>query len=99
MAYLGAPIDATLAAAAGDDPELFRALGLAFAESARAQLDLLQRARCDANWHTAALRLKNLAASFNATELMDLADKAVQGAPGDPAVLRRMAKLLADWPA
>lgn len=98
MAYLGDPIDATLAAAAGDDPELFRALGLALAESARAQFDLLKRARCDANWRTAALRLKNLGASFNADALMALADEAVHGAPGDPVVLRRIAALLADWP-
>ena len=99
MAYLGYPIDANLAAAAGEDPELFRALGMAFAESARAQLDLLQRARCDANWRTAALRMQNLAASFHASELMALAEEAAAGAPGDPAIVRRISALLADWPA
>ncbi|MCW1381679.1 Hpt domain-containing protein [Novosphingobium sp. KCTC 2891] len=98
MAYIGEQIDANLSAAAGDDPELFRALGLAFAESARRQLDLLERSRCDGNWHVAALRLKSIAATFHAPDLLALADEAADGAPGDPAVLRRIARVLADYP-
>lgn len=94
MAYLGDAIDAHLAAATGDDAELFRELRAAFVESARRQLDLLGRARCDGNWEMAALRLKSLAATFHAEELIALADQALSGAPGEPAVLRRIAAAL-----
>ena len=94
MAYLGDAIDAHLAVATGDDPALFRELRAAFAESARRQLDLLGRARCDGNWEMAALRLKSLAATFHAEDLIAAADEALQGAPGEPAILRRIAALL-----
>ena len=70
MAYLGDAIDAHLAVASGDDPALFRELRAAFAESARRQLDLLGRARCDGNWEMAARRLKSLAATFHAEDLI-----------------------------
>lgn len=96
MAYEGASLDANLAAAAGHDPELVRELRAAFIESAERQLDLLGRARCDGNWHVAALRLKGLAASFHAEGLIDLAEEALDGAPGDPAILRRLRQMLAD---
>ncbi|MDF8334075.1 Hpt domain-containing protein [Novosphingobium cyanobacteriorum] len=95
MAYLGDAIDAALAAAAGDDPALFRELAQAFVESANAYLDLLERARCDGNWLVAAQRLKSLAASFHAAELVALAEDALAGAPGDPVVLRRLRQQLA----
>ncbi len=94
MAYLGDAIDAHLAVAAGDDPELFRELRAAFVESARRQLDLLGRSRCDGNWEMAARRLKSLAATFHADDLAALADEALQGAPGEPAVLRRISAAL-----
>jgi HPt (histidine-containing phosphotransfer) domain-containing protein len=94
MAYLGDAIDAHLAAATGDDPALFRELRAAFVESARRQLDLLGRARCDGNWEMAALRLKSLAATFHAGDLIALADEALSGAPGEPAILRRIASAL-----
>ncbi|KHS48990.1 MULTISPECIES: hypothetical protein [Novosphingobium] len=96
MAYEGASLDANLAAAAGHDPELVRELRAAFIESAERQVDLLGRARCDGNWHVAALRLKGLAASFHAEGLIDLAEEALDGAPGDPAILRRLRQMLAD---
>lgn len=96
MAYEGASLDANLAAAAGHDPELVRELRAAFIESAERQMDLLGRARCDGNWHVAALRLKGLAASFHAEGLIDLAEEALDGAPGDPAILRRLRQMLAD---
>jgi len=96
MAYEGASLDANLAAAAGHDPELVRELRAAFIESAERQVDLLGRARCDGNWHVAALRLKGLAASFHAEGLIDLAEEALDGAPGDPAILRRLRRMLAD---
>jgi HPt (histidine-containing phosphotransfer) domain-containing protein len=94
MAFLGDSIDAHLATATGDDPELFRELRAAFVESARRHVDLLGRARCDGNWEMAALRLKSLAATFHAGELMTLAEAALAGAPGEPAVLRRITALL-----
>lgn len=94
MAYLGDAIDAHLAAATGDDPALFRELRAAFVESARHQLDLLGRARCDANWEMAALRLKNLAATFHASDLITLAEEARTAAPGEPKIQRLIAALL-----
>lgn len=94
MAYLGDAIDAHLAAATGDDPALFRELRAAFVESARGHLDLLGRARCDANWEMAAMRLKSLAATFHAGGLIELADQALAAAPGEPTILRRIGALL-----
>lgn len=94
MAYLGDAIDAHLAAATGDDPALFRELRAAFVESARHHLDLLGRARCDGNWEMAAMRLRSLAATFHAADLVKLAEQARLSAPGDPAIQRRIAELL-----
>jgi HPt (histidine-containing phosphotransfer) domain-containing protein len=90
MVYEAGALDATLANAAGDDEALFAELRIAFAESLERQIDLLRRARCDGNWHVAALRLKGLASSFHAEPLILLADEALEGAPGDPAVVRRL---------
>jgi HPt (histidine-containing phosphotransfer) domain-containing protein len=96
MAYLGEAIDAHLSAAMGDDPALFQELRAAFVESARRQVDLLDRARCDGNWDISARRLKSLAATFHATELMALADQTMASAPGDPVIVRRLRSLLDD---
>lgn len=90
MAFEAGSLDATLAAAAGDDPALFAELRTAFAESLARQIDLLRRARCDGNWQVAAMRLKGLAASFRAEPLMELAEEAIDGAPGEPSVIRRL---------
>ena len=90
MAYEAGSLDETIAAAAGDDPALFAELRGAFAESVARQIDLLRRARCDGNWLVAARRLKGVAGSFHAEALIELADEAIDGAPGDPVVLRRM---------
>lgn len=90
MAYEVGALDATLAAAAGDDPTLFVELRQAFIESLERQIDLLRRSRCDGNWQMAALRIKGLAASFHAEALIALAEEALDGAPGDPAVVRRI---------
>lgn len=90
MAYDSGALDATLAAAAGDDPQLFAELRRAFLESVARQVDLLGRSRCDGNWQLAALRLKGLAASFHAETLSDLAEDVLEAAPGDPAVVRRL---------
>ena len=90
MAFEAGALDATLAAAAGDDPVLLGELRAAFIEGARRQLDLLRRARCDGNWQVAAMRLKGLAASFHTEPLLLLAEEALDAAPGDPVVMRRI---------
>lgn len=89
--------DANLAAAAGEDPALLAELRAAFLESLAQQVDLLQRARCDGNWEVAALRLRGLGASFHSSELVRLAQQALDGPPGEPLVLRRLAAFRADF--
>ena len=90
MAYESGALDATLAAAAGEDVVLFRELRQVFLESLSRQTDLLRRARCDANWQMAALRLKGLASSFQAWPLIALDEEALEAAPGDPVVVRKL---------
>jgi HPt (histidine-containing phosphotransfer) domain-containing protein len=87
-------LNTALHAAAGDDAALIRELRQAFVESANRQIDLMSRSRCDANWHYSCLRLKGLAASFDAVELLALAEEAAEGAPGDPVVLRKLGAAL-----
>ena len=99
MAYEAGALDATLAAAAGTDPALFAELRHAFSQSVARQLDLLRRSRCDGNWQMAAMRLKGVAASFHAEPLLLLADEAIDGAPGDPSVLRRIDTFLSAFSA
>jgi hypothetical protein len=82
--------DTALKAAAGDDAALASELRASFVESAKRQLGLLTRSRCDANWQYSSWRLKGLAASFGASRLIELADEASIGAPGDPVVIRRL---------
>jgi HPt (histidine-containing phosphotransfer) domain-containing protein len=95
MAYEPGAIEAALAAAVGDDPALVAELRQALIESAERHADLLRRARCDANWHMAAWRLKGLAASFGATPLLMVANEALEAAPGDPVALRKVARAIA----
>lgn len=90
MSYQAGALDSTLAAAAGDDLTLLAELRSAFVESLAKQVDLLRRSRCDANWHVAAMRIKGLAASFHAQPLLVLADEALDAAPGEPTVVRRI---------
>lgn len=90
MAFEAHEFDATLAAAAGDDPGLHAELRALFVDSVERQLDLLSRARCDGNWQVAAMRLKGIASSFHALPLIELAEEALEGAPGEPGVLRRI---------
>lgn len=97
MAYDPGALNASLAAAVGHDSALMAELRDAFIESAQRQFDLMSRARCDANWQVAASRLKSLAASFGATGLVALADEALDGAPGDPVVLRKIALSIDDF--
>ena len=98
MVYESGALDATFSAAAGDDPALAMELRDAFAESVARQVDLLRRARCDGNWQMAAMRLKGLAASFHAEALISLADDALEAAPGEPGVVRRLQAFLDEFP-
>jgi hypothetical protein len=88
--------DTALKAAAGDDSALIAELRSSFVESAKRQLSLLSRSRCDANWQYTSWRLKGLAASFGAVRLMALADEASEGAPGDPVVIRKLGVAIAE---
>ncbi len=99
MAYQTGALDATLAAAAGEDAALFAELRAAFVASVTRQADLLRRARCDGNWQVAAMRLKGLAASFHAEPLLLLAEEAIESAPGDPTVVRRIIAYLDEFTA
>lgn len=95
MAFDPGTLSSALAVAAGEDGALIAELRGAFLDSARHHVDLLGRSRCDANWHHAAGRLKGLAASFGISELVDLAQQAESGAPGDPVVRRQITKAIA----
>lgn len=97
MAFDPGALNASLAAAVGSDSALMAELKTAFVDSVARQLDLLGRSRCDANWEIAASRLKSIAASFGATGLIALADEALDGAPGDPVVLRKIAASLDEF--
>jgi HPt (histidine-containing phosphotransfer) domain-containing protein len=99
MAYDAGALDATLATAAGDDPALLTELREAFIDSVSRQIDLLRRARCDGNWQVAAMRLKGLAASFHVGPLIALAEDALEAAPGEPRVVRRLQGFLDDLSA
>lgn len=90
MAYQFGTFEIALAAAAGEDEQLMAELRGALFDSASDLADLLGRARCDANWHLAAHRLKGLAASFGASALIEAAQFALDGAPSDPVALRRV---------
>jgi HPt (histidine-containing phosphotransfer) domain-containing protein len=97
MVYEAGALDATLAAAAGEDSALFAELKQAFGESLARQVDLLRRSRCDGNWQIAAMRIKGLAASFHADTLMELAEEAIEAAPGEPTVIRRIQAFLDEF--
>lgn len=88
MSFDSGPLDRYLTAAIGNDPAMAMDLRNAFTGSARDLSDLMRRSRCDANWHVAALRLKGLAATFGIISLIQLAENAMAGVPGDPAILR-----------
>ena len=99
MAFENAAMNATLAAAAGEDADLMNELRTAFSESLDRQVDLLSRARCDGNWTVAAQRLKGLGASFHAPMLIALADEALECAPGEPGIIRRLTALSREFAA
>lgn len=90
MAYDPGAIDATLAAAIGDDAALIAELRAAFGDSARRALLAIENAEDDATWRVATARLKGLAASFGATRLMALASDAGYALVRDPVILRKL---------
>lgn len=93
MAYDPGAIDATLAAAVGDEPALIAELREAFLDSAKNNLATIEKTRDHAVWKDASLRLKGLAASFGAIRLMALAGEAADR-PGDPETLRKMRRAI-----
>jgi len=95
MSFEFGALDAALTAAVGDDPSMISELRSAFLDSAYRQVDLLQRARCDANWQFAAWRLKGLAASFGVVSVLTLADEAAISVPSDPVILKKLKTALA----
>lgn len=97
MVYDPGALNASLAAAVGSDSVLMAELRQAFLDSVERQADLMGRSRCDANWEFAASKLKSLAASFGAAGMVDLADEALAGAPGDPVILRRLRTAIDDF--
>lgn len=99
MAYENGALDATLAAAADGDEALFSELRDAFVASLKQQIDLLRRSRCDGNWNVAAMRLKGLGASFHAENLVALAEEALDGAPGEPGIVRRLEAFVEEFAA
>lgn len=96
MIHDAGALNAALAAAAGEDPELLAELRGTFLKSVERQIDLLTRARCDGNWHVAAMRLKGLAASFHADHLLQLAEEALDSVPGDPRAISRLRAFVAN---
>jgi HPt (histidine-containing phosphotransfer) domain-containing protein len=94
MAYDPGAIDATLAAAVGDDPALIAELREAFVDSATRVLDALDTAANADDWRAAAWRLKGLAASFGAVRLMALAEDAAQAQAGDIVTINRIRRAI-----
>jgi hypothetical protein len=96
MSFDSGPLDRFLHSAVGDDLTVAAELHATFVHSAKDLADLMQRSRCDANWSMAALRLKSLAATFGVIPLIQLAERAMAGAPGDPAVVRDIRTVITD---
>ena len=97
MAYERGDFDANLSIAAGEDAALRAELMACFAESVALHVDLLQRARCDGNWEMAAQRLRSLGSSFHAPALVGLAEEALDSAPGDPVIVRKLRGFAAEF--
>ena len=95
MAYDPGAIDATLAAAVGDEPALIAELREAFLDSAKRELAALEAAGDAESWRAAAWRMKGLAASFGAVRLMALAEEGSTVAAQDQAYLRRIRQAVA----
>ena len=94
MAYDPGAIDATLAAAVGDEPQLIAELREAFIEGVTRGVAAMKAADSPETWSGAALRLKGLAASFGAVRLMALADEAAMAPERDPQVIRKLQRAI-----
>lgn len=94
MAYDPGAIDATLAAAVGDEPGLIAELRAAFVDSAERAIDAMEIAGDDAGWALGAARLKGLSASFGAIRLMAMATDAADR-PRDAETLGRLRRAVA----
>ena len=90
MAYDPGAIDATLAAAVGDEPALIAELREAFLDGVKRCLEGMKSAESPDGWSSSALRLKGLAASFGAIPLMAIASDAAGGPAHDHTILRRL---------
>jgi HPt (histidine-containing phosphotransfer) domain-containing protein len=95
MAYDPGAIDATLAAALGEDALLIAELRVAFVDSATRAVAALRAAHDDAAWREAALRLKGLAASFGAVRLMEIAGNAAESPAHAPQLVERIERAVA----
>lgn len=95
MAYDPGAIEAALAAAVGDEPALIAELRGALRDSAVQAVHAMERAVDGDGWRTAAWRLKGLAASFGAVNLMAAANDAVECGVGNAAMLSRLRTLVA----
>lgn len=94
MAYDPGAIDATLAAAVGDDPGLIAELRIALVDSAERALAAMEAAGDAEAWRGAAWRLRGLAASFGAVRLMALAAEAAEADRGDAAMIGRLKRAI-----
>lgn len=94
MAYDPGAIDATLAAAVGDDTALIAELRGAFVDSAERAIVAIEDAKSAEEWSLAAARLKGLAASFGAVRLMGLAATTAT-TPGSADALRTLRRAVA----
>lgn len=90
MAYESGMLEMALAAAVGNDATLVLELRTAFLESAEAQLAGLTDARSALDWQLHALRLRGLAASFGADDLLVAVDALSAAPAGDAAALGRV---------
>jgi len=94
MAYDPGAIDATLAAAVGDEPQLIAELREAFIDGVTRGVAAMKAADSPEAWSGAALRLKGLAASFGAVRLMALANEAAMAPERDPQVIRKLQRAI-----
>lgn len=90
MAYDPGALEAALAAAVGDEPQLILDLRGAFLTSASAHLTALRTAIDRDAWEGRARRLHGLAASFGALRVMDAARTAGAAPVGDRRALSRV---------
>ena len=94
MAYDPGAIDATLAAALGDEPTLIAELRVAFVDGAERAIASIETAQDEAAWKLGTARLRGLAASFGAVRLMALTSEAAE-TPLDAEMVRKLRRAVA----